>query len=119
MQQDQGVVKSDQAQCGGGGRSIWLYCTITSPVAGRVGLRQVDIGNLVEAGQTNGIVVVTQLQPISVLFTVPEDNIDDIMAALQPRRDADRRRLRPRPDQRLATGRWPPSTTRSIPRPAR
>ncbi len=44
-----------------------------------MGLRQVDIGNLVQAGQTNGIVVVTQLQPISILFTVPEDYIDQIM----------------------------------------
>src|SRR5262249_44012795 len=55
------------------------YTKITSPVAGRVGLRQVDVGNLVQAGQTNEIVVVTELQPISVLFTIPEDNIDAVM----------------------------------------
>jgi multidrug efflux system membrane fusion protein len=55
------------------------YTRITSPVAGRVGIRQVDVGNLVQAGQTNGVVVVTQLQPISVLFALPEDDIDAVM----------------------------------------
>ena len=55
------------------------YTRITSPVAGRVGLRQVDVGNLVQAGQTNGVVVVTELQPISVLFALPEDDIDTVM----------------------------------------
>jgi multidrug efflux system membrane fusion protein len=56
------------------------YTRITSPVAGRVGLRQVDVGNLVQAGQTNGVVVVTELQPISVLFALPEDDIDRVMS---------------------------------------
>jgi multidrug efflux system membrane fusion protein len=55
------------------------YTKITSPVAGRVGIRQVDVGNLVQAGQTNGVVVVTQLQPISVMFSLPEDDIDRVM----------------------------------------
>ena len=48
-------------------------------MSGRVGLRQVDVGNIVESGQTNGVVIVTELQPISVLFSIPEDNIDAIM----------------------------------------
>ncbi len=56
---------------------------ITSPVAGRVGLRQVDLGNIVMAGQSNGVVVVTQEQPISVLFSLPEDNIADVMARIR------------------------------------
>jgi multidrug efflux system membrane fusion protein len=56
------------------------YTRITSPVAGRVGLRQVDVGNLVQAGQANGVVVVTELQPISILFSLPEDNIDAVMS---------------------------------------
>jgi multidrug efflux system membrane fusion protein len=55
------------------------YTRITAPVAGRVGLRQVDVGNLVQAGQTSGVVIVTQLQPISVLFALPEDDIDSVM----------------------------------------
>src|SRR6202789_1081726 len=59
------------------------FTKITSPVAGRVGLRQVDVGNLVQAGQASGVVVVTQLQPISVLFSLPEDNISDIMSRIR------------------------------------
>jgi multidrug efflux system membrane fusion protein len=55
------------------------YCHIISPVTGRVGLRQVDAGNYVQTSDANGIVVVTQLQPISVIFTVPEDNLPDVL----------------------------------------
>jgi multidrug efflux system membrane fusion protein len=78
VQSDRGVVQSDQANVQSAAINLG-YTKIVSPVDGRVGLRQVDIGNTVSAGQTNGIVVVTQEQPISVLFTVPEDNIGDIM----------------------------------------
>lgn len=79
VQQDQGVIVSDQANVEAAAVNL-AYTKITSPVNGRVGLRQVDIGNLVTAGQTDGIVVVTELQPISVVFTLPEDNIDAVMA---------------------------------------
>ncbi|HTT97990.1 MAG TPA: MdtA/MuxA family multidrug efflux RND transporter periplasmic adaptor subunit [Rhizomicrobium sp.] len=72
------TVKSDQAAVESAAINLG-YTRVTSPVTGRVGLRQVDIGNLVQAGQTNGIVVVTQEQPISVMFALPEDNISDIM----------------------------------------
>lgn len=58
------------------------YCRITSPVAGLVGLRQVDIGNLMQANSTT-IVVVTQMQPMSVLFTVPEDSLAEILQRLR------------------------------------
>ena len=54
------------------------YCRLVSPLDGRVGLRQVDQGNYVTPGDANGLVVITQLQPISVLFTVPEDNLQAI-----------------------------------------
>jgi multidrug efflux system membrane fusion protein len=73
-----GTVKADQASLDQA-RINLQYTKITSPVSGRVGLRQVDVGNLVESGQTNGVVIVTELQPISVLFAVPEDNIGAIM----------------------------------------
>lgn len=57
-----------------------VYCHITSPVTGRVGLRQVDPGNYVTpTNLTSGIVVVTQLQPISVIFTLPEDNLAEVL----------------------------------------
>lgn len=76
--QAEGTVKSDQASVDQAKINL-QYTKITSPVSGRVGLRQVDVGNLVESGQTNGVVIVTELQPISVLFAIPEDNIDTIM----------------------------------------
>ena len=78
VNQDQGVVKSDEGNVEAA-RINLLYCKVLSPVAGRVGLRLVDPGNLIQAGQTNGIVVVTQLQPISVVFALPEDNVNQIM----------------------------------------
>ncbi|HEX4160438.1 MAG TPA: efflux RND transporter periplasmic adaptor subunit [Rhizomicrobium sp.] len=56
------------------------FCKITAPVTGQVGLRQVDVGNYVQVGITTEIVVVTELQPMSVLFTVPEDNIDQVLS---------------------------------------
>jgi len=59
--------------------SIWAYTNIVSPVAGRAGIHLVDIGNIVQASQAGGIVVVTQLQPMSVLFTIPEDSIGAVM----------------------------------------
>jgi len=58
------------------------YCRITSPVVGLVGLRQVDVGNLMQANATT-IAVVTQLQPMSVLFTVPEDSLSNILQRLR------------------------------------
>jgi len=79
VRQDEALVKADQAAVETAAINLG-YTRIVSPVAGRVGLRQVDIGNLLEANSATGIVVVTQLQPISVLFSVPEDSIDAIMA---------------------------------------
>lgn len=51
------------------------YCNITAPITGRVGLRQVDQGNMIQASNPNGIAVITQLQPISVVFSIPQDEI--------------------------------------------
>jgi multidrug efflux system membrane fusion protein len=78
VKQDEGVVAADQANVQTASINLG-YTKIAAPVAGRVGLRQVDVGNLVQVGQASGIAVVTQLQPISVLFSLPEDNIADIM----------------------------------------
>jgi membrane fusion protein, multidrug efflux system len=75
--QDRAQVKLDQAQIDTQKLNL-TYCHIISPVTGRVGLRQVDAGNYVQTSDANGIVVVTQLQPISVIFTVPEDNLPDV-----------------------------------------
>ncbi len=74
VQQYQGAVQTDQGQIDAARLNL-TYCHIVAPVAGRVGLRQVDAGNYVQTGDTNGIVTITQLQPISVLFALPEDDV--------------------------------------------
>jgi multidrug efflux system membrane fusion protein len=81
VQQFEGTVKQDQGLVDAQALNI-AYCHIVSPVAGRVGLRLVDPGNYVQTTSTTGIAVVTQLQPITVIFTLPEDDLPQIMAAL-------------------------------------
>jgi multidrug efflux system membrane fusion protein len=80
--QDQGTVEADRGTVRSAEVNL-QYCRILSPLDGRVGLRQVDQGNYVTPGDANGLVVITQLQPISVLFTVPEDNLQAISKRLQ------------------------------------
>jgi multidrug efflux system membrane fusion protein len=75
--QDQGTVEADRAMVKAAEVNL-AYTKIVSPLDGRVGLRLVDQGNYVTPGDTNGLVVITQIQPISVLFTVPEDNLQAI-----------------------------------------
>ncbi len=79
--QSEGVVKSDQAQIDSARLNL-IYCHITSPITGRVGLRLVDPGNIVHASDTNGLVVITQVQPISVIFTVAEDELPVVLRKL-------------------------------------
>jgi multidrug efflux system membrane fusion protein len=69
-----GSIESDEGQVNTAKVNL-AYTRIVSPVAGRVGIRQVDQGNYVTPGDTNGIVMVNQVQPISVIFSVPEDNV--------------------------------------------
>jgi multidrug efflux system membrane fusion protein len=76
--QYQAAIKTDQAQVDAQKLNL-IYCHIISPVTGRVGLRQVDQGNYVQTSDPNGIVVITQLQPISAIFTLPEDNLPAVM----------------------------------------
>jgi multidrug efflux system membrane fusion protein len=59
------------------------YCSIRSPISGRVGLRLVDPGNIVHASDANGLVVITQLQPITVIFPIPEDSLPQVLASLK------------------------------------
>ncbi|MBB5410431.1 multidrug efflux system membrane fusion protein [Paraburkholderia sp. HC6.4b] len=82
VRQYEGTVKSDQANIDSFKLDL-VYARITAPVSGRVGLRQVDPGNYVTSGLTNGIVVITQLDPISVLFTTSEDNLQQIIQHTQ------------------------------------
>ena len=81
VRQHEGALKADQAQIDGAKLQL-TYSRITAPISGRLGLRQVDVGNIVHTGDTNGIVVITQLQPITVVFTLPEDNISAVMKKL-------------------------------------
>ena len=79
---DQGTVEADRGLVKAAEVNL-AYTKIVSPLDGRVGLRQVDQGNYVTPGDTNGLVVITQLKPISVLFTIPEDNLQAISKRLQ------------------------------------
>jgi multidrug efflux system membrane fusion protein len=81
VQQDMAVVQTDQALIQTQQLNL-TYCHIVAPVGGRVGLRQVDPGNYVQTSDPTGIVVITQIQPISVIFTLPEDNLPPVMRRL-------------------------------------
>jgi multidrug efflux system membrane fusion protein len=81
VQQDQGTVKLDQAQIDQQKLNV-IYCHIVSPVTGRVGLRLIDPGNYVQTSNSTGLAVVTQMQPITVIFPVPEDDLPDILPQL-------------------------------------
>jgi len=72
-----GAVRADQAQVDNVKLNL-VYTRITAPVSGRVGLRQVDVGNMVHAADPNGMLVITQLQPISVIFSLPQDNLQSV-----------------------------------------
>jgi multidrug efflux system membrane fusion protein len=80
--QDQGNVKQDQGLLEGA-RVNLAYTRITAPITGRVGLRLVDPGNIIHASDTNGMLVITQVQPISVIFTVAEDQLPPIRLKLR------------------------------------
>jgi membrane fusion protein, multidrug efflux system len=72
-----GQVRTDQAQIDNAKLQI-VYCNITAPFTGRVGLRQVDPGNIVHAADTNPMLILTQLQPIAVIFPLPEDQLPSV-----------------------------------------
>ena len=72
---DQGVVQYDEVQV--------AFCHLTAPISGRVGLRLVDQGNVVQANSTTPLVVITQIDPITVVFTIAEDNVGQVMAQMR------------------------------------
>jgi multidrug efflux system membrane fusion protein len=82
VHQYEGVVQIDQGQIDNAKVQL-AYCRITSPITGRVGLRLVDPGNIVHAADANGMLVITQLQPINVLFSVAEDYLPQIREQLR------------------------------------
>lgn len=82
VRQYEGTVRVDQAQIDNA-RLQLNYCRISAPVGGRLGLRQIDPGNMVHASDAAGLVVITQLQPITVVFTIPEDSLPPVMQKLR------------------------------------
>ena len=80
--QTEAAIKTDQGTIDAAKLNL-TYAKITSPISGRVGLRLVDPGNMVHATDTTGIVVITELDPIAVLFTLPEDSLQQVLARLR------------------------------------
>ena len=79
--QSEGVLKTDQGQVDAARLNL-TYTRITAPIGGRVGLRLVDAGNMIHATDASGLVVITQVQPIAVLFTLPEDQVNVVRERL-------------------------------------
>jgi multidrug efflux system membrane fusion protein len=82
VEQYQGAVKTDEGQIESAKLQL-TYCQIRSPIAGRVGLRQVDPGNIVHTSDTTGLVVVTELKPIFVVFTLPADDLPVVLEQMR------------------------------------
>jgi multidrug efflux system membrane fusion protein len=78
VNQAQGTVKSDLGQVSGARLNL-SYCQVTAPVSGRLGLRQVDVGNIVRTSDANGVVVINQFQPIDVTYAIPEDQVQSVL----------------------------------------
>ncbi|MFO1061693.1 MAG: MdtA/MuxA family multidrug efflux RND transporter periplasmic adaptor subunit [Dongiaceae bacterium] len=102
--QYQGTVRADQGQVDAAKVNL-SYTRIVAPISGRVGLRQVDAGNYVQVGEASGLVVITQLQPITAIFTVPEDNLPDITRRLRQGAELPVTALDRTASRLLATGR--------------
>jgi membrane fusion protein, multidrug efflux system len=81
VRQYEGAVKVDQGQIDSAKLQL-IYSRITAPISGRIGLRLVDPGNIVRASDAGGLAVITQLQPITVIFSIPEDNLPPVLAKL-------------------------------------
>ena len=101
--QDEGIVRSDKATVENATLNL-NYCRIVSPSNGRVGLRLVDPGNYVQPTDPNGVVVITQMQPISVIFTLPQDDIPKFIHKLRIGTDLPVYAFNRNNTQQLATG---------------
>jgi membrane fusion protein, multidrug efflux system len=82
VRQDEAAIAVDRGQVEAAKLNL-VYSRVTSPVDGRIGLRLVDSGNIVHASDTGGLAVVTQLRPIDVVFTLPEDSLPDVLAKVR------------------------------------
>ena len=82
VRQYEGTVKADQGQVESAKLQL-AYSRITAPIGGRVGLRLVDAGNMIHASDPNGLIVITQLQPVTVIFSIPEDSLPELLARMK------------------------------------
>lgn len=82
VEQDQAAIKADEAAIASAKLNI-TYCHVTAPITGRIGLRLVDPGNYVQASSQSALLVITQIQPISVIFTITEDHVPTVLKKLR------------------------------------
>ncbi|MDB5388990.1 MAG: mdtA 2 [Planctomycetaceae bacterium] len=82
VKQTEGMIKSDDAMIASAELQL-TYCKIVAPVTGRIGLRLVDVGNYVRANDPNGLAVITQLEPIALVFTIPQDDIPRVQKRMR------------------------------------
>lgn len=82
VEQDDGAIKTDEAAIASAKLNL-VYCHITAPITGRVGLRLIDPGNIVHASDTNALLVITQMDPISVIFTIAEDQVPVVLQKMR------------------------------------
>jgi membrane fusion protein, multidrug efflux system len=103
IRQLEGTIKTDEGQIQSAKLQL-IYSRITAPISGRVGLRLVDPGNIVHASDVNGLAVITQLQPIAVVFSIPEDSLPPVLAALKAGKRLLVEAFNREQTQKLATG---------------
>jgi multidrug efflux system membrane fusion protein len=82
IRQSDGAIKSDEAQIASARLNL-IYTKITAPISGRIGLRLVDVGNMVHASEQTGLLVITQIDPIAVVFTIPEDSLQPVLRRMR------------------------------------
>jgi multidrug efflux system membrane fusion protein len=104
VRQNQGTVATDQGAIDNAKLQL-TYARITAPIGGRVGLRQVDPGNMVHASDANGLVTIAQVKPISVIYPVPEDNVPRVVKRTQSGEEVDVDAYDRSGKNKLATGR--------------
>ena len=103
VRQYEGIVKADQGQIDNAKLQL-TYSSITAPIDGRIGLRLVDAGNIVHANDPNGLLVITQLQPITVVFALAEDHLPAVFERTQGREAAGGGGLRSRAETKISNG---------------
>jgi membrane fusion protein, multidrug efflux system len=103
VQQDKGLVQEDQANIETAKLNL-VYCRIVAPVTGRVGLRLIDPGNYVQTTNTTGLLVLAEVEPISVIFIIPEDSIQDVWAEVRAGRKLTVSAYNRSDDRLIATG---------------